>query len=214
MSANPVIIDYGSGNLRSVAKAFEHVLGQKVLVTSNAADLAAATHIVLPGVGAFGDCAAGLRALDGMVEALEEQVLQKKKPFLGICVGMQLLADVGYEHGEHKGLGWIGGEVVAIEPQDGLPVPHMGWNSLDFAPAKKIISSQPMVEKMIDGIAEDVYYVHSYRFECDEKYVVATSSYCGAIQAFVAKDNVFGVQFHPEKSQKSGLQLLANFLKL
>lgn len=213
-SANPVIIDYGSGNLRSVAKAFSHVLGREVKVTSDPADLAAASHIVLPGVGAFGDCAAGLRALDGMVAALEEQVLEKKKPFLGICVGMQLLADVGYEHGEHKGLGWIGGEVIAIKPQNGLPVPHMGWNSLDFSPAQKIASFQPMVEKMIDKIAEDVYYVHSYKFECDEKYVVATSSYCGAIKAFVAKDNVFGVQFHPEKSQKSGLQLIQNFLQI
>ena len=210
----PIIIDYGSGNLRSVAKAFEHVLGAEVLVSSDPADLVAASHIVLPGVGAFGDCAAGLRALDGMVEELEDQVLGAKTPFLGICVGMQLLADVGYEHGEHAGLGWLGGEVVAIEPRDGLPVPHMGWNSLDLQPAQKLISVQPKVEKMVANLAEDVYYVHSYKFECDEKYVVATSEYCGAIKAFVAKDNVFGVQFHPEKSQKSGLQLIRNFLQI
>lgn len=210
----PVIVDYGSGNLRSVEKAFSHVLGEEVLVTSDPAKLADATHIILPGVGAFGDCAKGLRALDGMVEALEEQVLQNKKPFLGICVGMQLLADIGYEHGEHKGLGWIGGEVVPIDSQDGLPVPHMGWNSLDFSPVKKLASAQPMVVPMVDKIEKDVYYVHSYKYECDEKFIVAQSEYCGAINAFVAKGNIFGVQFHPEKSQESGLQLIKNFLQL
>jgi len=206
MTMNPVIIDYGSGNLRSVAKAFAHVTGKDVLVTSNPDDLASASHIILPGVGAFGDCAKGLRSLNGMVAALEEEVLNKKKPFLGICVGMQLLADKGYEHGVHDGLGWIGGEVIAIEPQDNLPVPHMGWNGLDFkknAPAE-----------IVKDIDQDVYFVHSYKFECDEKYVVATTSYCGAIKAFVAKGNIYGVQFHPEKSQKSGLQLIKNFLEI
>jgi len=208
MKQKPVIIDYGSGNLRSVAKAFAHVSGAEPLVTSNPADLATASHIILPGVGAFGDCAAGLRGLKGMVEALEEQVLQRKKPFLGICVGMQLLADTGYEHGVHKGLGWISGEVVPIIPQNNLPVPHMGWNSLDL----KIHS--PITQ----NIGADVYFVHSFKFECAEKYakeyVVATTSYCGAIQAFLAKDNIFGVQFHPEKSGKAGLQLIQNFLNI
>lgn len=202
MNLNPVIIDYGSGNLRSVGKAFSHVMGKQAKISSSPADLADATHIILPGVGAFGDCAAGLRAIDGMVDALEEQVLHKKKPFLGICVGMQLLADTGYEHGEHSGLGWIAGKVVAIEPQDGLPVPHMGWNSLEFK------RPSPLTE----NINSDVYFVHSYKFECAPEYVLATTSYCGAIQAFVAKDNIFGVQFHPEKSQKAGLQLIGNFL--
>lgn len=204
MTIKPIIIDYGSGNLRSVENSFKRVLGGDVLVSSNPADLASASHIILPGVGAFGDCAKGLRAVSGMVSALEKQVLENKKPFLGICVGMQLLADKGYEHGVHDGLGWIGGEVVAIEPQNGLPVPHMGWNNLEFKQGLPIA-------KQMDG---DVYFVHSFKFECDEKQVVATTNYCGAIKAFVAKDNIFGVQFHPEKSQKVGLQLIKNFLEV
>lgn len=198
----PIIIDYGSGNLRSVAKAFSHVLGLPVQVSSHAADLAKATHIILPGVGAFGDCAAGLRALPSMVDALEEQVLGNKKPFLGICVGMQLLADIGHEHGKHRGLGWIGGEVVALEPRPQMPVPHMGWNNL------QILQPHQLLEK----ISGDVYFVHSFRYDCASEHVLATSPYCTAIQAVVAKGNIFGVQFHPEKSQQAGLQLIENFL--
>ena len=205
MDNNIIIIDYGSGNLRSAQKAFEHVGKGVVKLSSDPADLKLATHIVLPGVGAFGDCARGLRAIDGMIEALEEEVLQKRKPFLGICVGMQLLADIGMEHGEHEGLGWIPGKVQKIKPKDkSLAIPHMGWNSL------KLTKNQSILGKMDD----DVYFVHSYQFVCDDEYVVATAEYGGAINAIVAKDNIIGVQFHPEKSQKAGLELISNFLEM
>ncbi len=204
------IIDYGSGNLRSAAKAFEHVVqkspGAKVIVTNNPADLEKATHIVLPGVGAFGDCAAGLAKIPGMVAALEKQVLQNKKPFLGICVGMQLLADIGHEYGEHKGLGWIKGEVRRINPSDkSLPIPHMGWNGL--AAQKKL--------PLLNNIKSDVYFVHSYQFICaNNDNLVATCDYGGQITAVIAKGNIMGVQFHPEKSQTAGLTLIENFLKV
>ena len=199
-----VIIDYGSGNLHSAQKAFEEVSNADVILSSNPDDLASATHIILPGVSAFGDCANGLRSVDGMVKALEHEVLFNKKPFLGICVGMQLLADKGYEHGEHDGLGWIPGEVVKIEARNSEPIPHMGWNEITLT------KEQGLTDK-IDG--KDFYFVHSYYFKCSKEYVVATTNYCGATTAIVAKDNIFGVQFHPEKSQKSGLQLIKNFLE-
>jgi len=202
-----VIIDYGSGNLRSVDKAFERVCGQgNVMVSSNPDDLAKATHIVLPGVGAFGDCAAGLRAIKGMEAELNKQVIENKKPFLGICVGMQLLADTGLEYGEHKGLGWIKGVVKKIEPEDKtLPIPHMGWNSLDIIKDSKLMK----------GVEGDVYFVHSYAMECAEKNnVVATTTYGSAATAVVEKGNIYGVQFHPEKSQKTGLQILENFVTM
>ena len=200
------IIDYGSGNLRSCAKAFEHVAGAKVVVTSEAKDLDDATHIVLPGVGAFGDCIAGLRKIPGMIAAMEKQVLLAKKPFLGICVGMQLLADVGHEYGEHKGLGWIKGEVRKIEPSDKtLPVPHMGWNGLE-------IKKQSPLLKNLGG---DVYFVHSYHFIPAENHnLLATTDYGGKLTAAIGKDNVMGVQFHPEKSQAAGLELIRNFLEI
>jgi glutamine amidotransferase len=202
-----VIIDYGSGNLRSVEKAFERVCGQgNVLVSSNPDDLAKATHIVLPGVGAFGDCAAGLRAIKGMEAELNKQVIENKKPFLGICVGMQLLADTGLEYGEHKGLGWIKGVVKKIEPEDKtLPIPHMGWNSLNIIKDSKLTK----------GALGDVYFVHSYAMDCaDKNNVVATTTYGSAATAVVEKGNIYGVQFHPEKSQKTGLQILENFVSI
>ncbi len=206
-----VIIDYGSGNLHSAAKAFERAAqesGQQIVVTSDAEALSGASHIVLPGVGAFGDCAAGLRALPGMVDALEEQVRVQKKPFFGICVGMQLLAERGLEHGEHAGLGWIKGEVAALAPSDSaLKIPHMGWNGL------KITRAHPVLE----GIEEDahVYFVHSYQLVCeDAEDVVATVEYGGAVTAIVARENIIGTQFHPEKSQQVGLTLIRNFLRL
>ncbi len=200
------IIDYGSGNLRSAAKAFEHVAGSaSVKVTSNPADLKSASHIVLPGVGAFGDCAAGLRAIDGMENELNEQVIAGKKPFLGICVGMQLLAEKGFENGEFNGLGWIKGEVRRITPAGGLPVPHMGWNNLVF-------TKESRLSACVEG---DVYFVHSYAMVCaDAANVAAITDYGGAATAIVEKDNVFGVQFHPEKSQKTGLAILGNFLRI
>lgn len=202
---NVVIIDYGSGNLRSAAKAFEHVIGDNVKVTSNPKDLEAATHIVLPGVGAFGDCIAGLKKIPGMVEAMEKEVLQKKKPFLGICVGMQLLADIGHEYGEHKGLGWIKGEVKKIDPKDkSLPVPHMGWNGLT------INKQVPLLK----NLNEDVYFVHSYHFiPANNDNLLATTDYGDKLTAVIGKDNIMGVQFHPEKSQKAGLTLIKNFLE-
>ncbi len=206
------IVDYGSGNLRSAAKAFEHeAAGRKVLVTGKAEDLARADHIVLPGVGAFGDCARGLRRLVGMIEALQENVVRKAKPFLGICVGMQLMATRGLEHGVHEGFGWIDGEVVPLEPgggagDHGFKVPHMGWNELAFrGPAHPIFA----------GLAPGAhaYFVHGYRFAAaDAACVLAEVAYGGPVTAAIGRDNMVGTQFHPEKSQAVGLSLIANFL--
>lgn len=205
------IIDYGSGNLRSVAKAFEHAAAGKdisIAVTDDATKLEAATHIVLPGVGAFADCMSGLTAARGRRDALEKQVREKKKPFLGICVGMQLLFESGHEHGTHKGLGWIKGEVVKISTNGNanLKIPHMGWNDLAF-PAP----DHPLVA----GIkhASHAYFVHSYHALCGNPTdVVATTDYGQKITAIVAHGNIMGTQFHPEKSQETGLQLIGNFL--
>ncbi|MCZ6495056.1 MAG: imidazole glycerol phosphate synthase subunit HisH [Alphaproteobacteria bacterium] len=206
------IVDYGSGNLRSAAKAFQHeAAGRKVLVTGRAEDLARADHIVLPGVGSFGDCARGLRALAGMMEALQENVVRRAKPFLGICVGMQLMATRGVEHGIHEGLGWIHGEVVPLEPDTGagdhrLKVPHMGWNELTIGdPAHPIFA----------GLAPGAhaYFVHGYRFAAaDAASVLAEVSHGGPVTAAIGRDNMVGTQFHPEKSQAVGLSLIANFL--
>jgi glutamine amidotransferase len=201
-----VIVDYGSGNLRSAAKAFERAAGGgTVEVTGDANALSRADRIVLPGVGAFGDCAAGLRALPGMVEALEDNVVARGKPFLGICVGMQLMATRGLEHGVHRGLGWIEGEVRAIDG-GGVKVPHMGWNDLRLtAPAHPVLAG-------IDTGAH-VYFVHSYRLiPARESDVLAEVDYGGPVAAVVGRDNMVGTQFHPEKSQAVGLGLIANFL--
>jgi glutamine amidotransferase len=201
-----VIVDYGSGNLRSAAKAFERAAGgDRVEVTGDAKVLSRADRIVLPGVGAFGDCAAGLRALPGMVEALEDNVVARGKPFLGICVGMQLMATRGLEHGVHRGLGWIEGEVRAIDG-GGVKVPHMGWNDLRLtAPAHPVLAG-------IDTGAH-VYFVHGYRLiPARESDVLAEVDYGGPVAAVVGRDNMVGTQFHPEKSQAVGLGLIANFL--
>jgi glutamine amidotransferase len=207
------IVDYGSGNLRSAAKAFERAareagLPAKVLVTDEADTVRRADRIVLPGVGAFGDCRAGLSAVPGMVEALEEAVLIKGRPFLGICVGMQLLANVGVEHGRHEGLGWIQGEVRPITvPDPSFKVPHMGWNALDFIP-----DSHPLLAGLEPGA--HAYFVHSYQFvpfEVHQRLVAV--DYGGPITAMVGRDNLVGTQFHPEKSQAAGLRLITNFLK-
>ncbi len=204
-----VIVDYGSGNLRSAAKAFERASGgAEVVVTGDADALARAERIVLPGVGAFGDCAAGLRALPGMVDALEENVIRKGKPFLGICVGMQLMAERGLEHGSHAGLGWIKGEVTAIacDPTSPLKVPHMGWNDLRVtAPGHPLFAGIPS--------GSHAYFVHGYHFvPANESDVLAEVDYGGPIVAAVGRDNIAGTQFHPEKSQAVGLRLIANFL--
>jgi len=208
-----VIVDYGSGNLRSAAKAFERAvddlgLGLNVVVSASAGDVKAASHIVLPGVGAFGDCKAGLAALDGMIDALEQTVLTGARPFLGICVGMQLMAEVGREHGEHVGLGWIKGAVEPLQPADKtLKIPHMGWNELHFGDA-----AHPVFTGLNDGA--HAYFVHGYHMVCENPtHVLATTDYGGAVTAVVGRDNMVGTQFHPEKSQAVGLKLIGNFLK-
>lgn len=205
------IIDYGAGNLRSVAKAFEHVADADthIFVTGDTAVIHHATHIVLPGVGAFADCMKGLRSLSGMIDALEEHVVRRTKPFLGICVGMQLLFERGHEHGAHEGLGWIRGEVVRLAPKDSsLKIPHMGWNELRFAAPQ-----HPLLEGLEEGA--HAYFVHSYHAVCaDASDCILTTTYGEAVTAAVAKDNILGTQFHPEKSQETGLRLLKNFLTL
>lgn len=210
-----VVIDYGSGNLRSAAKALERAareasLDARVTVTGDAAALDTADRIVLPGVGAFGDCAAGLRALPGMIGALERNVHERKKPFLGICVGMQLMADRGIEHGVHQGLGWIPGEVRPLEPADpALKIPHMGWNVVE--PAGRGLS-HPVLAAFRGGA--HAYFVHSYAIRCeDDADVCATADYGGRFAAVVGRGNMIGTQFHPEKSQAAGLRLLGDFLR-
>lgn len=209
------IIDYGSGNLHSAAKAFERAAREQgsplaVKVTSEPEDVRAAERIVLPGVGAFADCRQGLVTIPGMIEALEESVRQRGKPFLGICVGLQLMAERGLEHGLTPGLGWIEGEVRAIAPSDvSLKIPHMGWNTLKLAREHALFEGIPTGDAGLNA-----YFVHSYHLvPAVQDTLVATTDYAGAITAFVAKDNVAGSQFHPEKSQKLGLALIANFLR-
>jgi imidazole glycerol-phosphate synthase subunit HisH len=209
------LIDYGAGNLHSAAKALERALTDvgvagSVTVTDRAAVVSAADRIVLPGDGAFLDCMTHLTAAPGMVAALEKRVLQDGAPFLGICVGMQLLATQGTEHGVTRGLGWLPGSVDRIQPRDpSLKVPHMGWNTLDrHAP-----------HPLTDGLALGpgglhAYFLHAYHLTADnENDVVAYADYGQPVTAIVARGNIAGMQFHPEKSQKLGLGLLANFLR-
>ena len=206
-----VIVDYESGNLHSAEKAFQRMAaeagGGAVFVTADPAALAQATHIVLPGDGAFPACRGALDAVPGMVEALEREVIGRGKPFLGICVGMQLLADLGREYADTPGLGWIGGEVVRIAPGDpGLKVPHMGWNDL--------VVDRP--HPVLDGIAtgDHAYFVHSYHFAvADPAHLLAHADYAGPRAAVVGRDNILGTQFHTEKSQATGLRLIGNFLR-
>jgi glutamine amidotransferase len=210
---NVAIIDYGSGNLRSAAKALERAaresaIDANIMVTANASDLDGAERVVLPGVGAFGDCIAGLGALDGMMEALESNVIAAGKPFLGICVGMQLMAARGVEHGIHRGLGWITGEIAPLEPLDSnLKIPHMGWNELVLsAPEHPILREMPS--------SAHAYFVHSYGLRgADPAHVMARVDYGGEVIAIVGRDNIVGTQFHPEKSQRAGLTILGNFLR-
>jgi len=209
------IIDYGSGNLHSAAKAFERAAREEgsklaIKVTAVPEDVASAERIVLPGVGAFADCKAGLAAIPGMIETLEESVQEKGKPFLGICVGLQLMAARGLEHGVTPGLGWIDGEVSAIEPSDPtLKIPHMGWNTLWLQREHALFDGIPTGD---DGL--HAYFVHSYHLVPEDAGdLVATTDYGGDVTAFVARGNMAGSQFHPEKSQKLGLALITNFLK-
>lgn len=209
------IIDYGSGNLHSAHKAFERAareagLGVEVKLTSKPEDVLAAERIVLPGVGAYADCRRGLGAVPGMVDALEEAVRRRAKPFLGICVGMQLMAERGKEYETTDGLGWIPGEVVLIEPSDpSLKVPHMGWNTLALRRSHPVLDGIPTGEA-----GKHAYFVHSYHLKAaDPDVVVAETDYGGPVTAIVARDTMVGTQFHPEKSQKLGLALIANFLR-
>ncbi len=202
------LIDYGSGNLHSCGRALVAAAAgtHDIRITNQPEDLAAADRIVLPGVGHFADCAGALRALPGMAQALEEAVLKRARPFLGICVGMQLMADLGLEDGETRGLGWIHGLVEGLVPAPGLPVPHVGWNEL-VLPAP-----HPVLEGL--GAAPHAYFTHSYVFRPEEESAVAAAcTYGDPFAAAVTRDNLFGTQFHPEKSQKVGLTILSNFLK-
>jgi glutamine amidotransferase len=205
------LIDYGSGNLRSAEKAlaraaFEHETGHEICVTGDPEVVVQAERVVLPGVGAFANCMQGLSAVAGMVEALREAVVVGGVPFLGICVGMQLMARVGREFGDTPGLDWIDGDVVRMKPTDGaLKIPHMGWNEL------KIVRHHPVLHGIEDGA--HAYFVHSFVFEArDSADVLATTEYGGTVAAMIGRDNLVGTQFHPEKSQAVGLRLLANFL--
>ena len=209
------IVDYGSGNLHSAAKAFERAAyeagaDQPIVVTPDPEAVRCADRIVLPGVGAFADCRRGLDAVPGMVEALEEAVRRKGRPFFGICVGMQLLAERGREYEVTQGLGWISGEVDRITPDDAsLKIPHMGWNTLNVA------RPHPLLDGLTLGPqGRHAYFVHSYQLKPSQRAdLVADADYGGAVTAIVGRDNIVGTQFHPEKSQKFGLALIANFLK-
>ncbi len=209
-----VIIDYGSGNLHSAAKAFERAAREcgsdaRVLVSADARQVLGADRIVLPGVGAFAECRRGLDGVDGMLAALDVVVRQKARPFLGICVGMQLMASRGLEYTVTEGLGWIAGDVAAIKPIDRtLKIPHMGWNSLD------VRQPHPLLAQCKTGPEGwHAYFVHSYHFvPRDREAIFVETDHGGPITAMVARDNMAGVQFHPEKSQALGLRLIANFL--
>ena len=209
------IIDYGSGNLHSAAKAFERAARSlenpdKVIVTRDPDAVFRADRIVLPGVGAFADCRKGLDAVDGMIEAMTEAVRLKARPFFGICVGMQLMATHGKENVTTDGLNWIGGDVEKIAPRDeSLKIPHMGWNTLDLKTMHPLLDEIPLGP---DGL--HAYFVHSYHFKTAHKDdLVAQTDYGGPLTAIVGRDNIVGTQFHPEKSQKLGLKLIATFLK-
>jgi glutamine amidotransferase len=209
------IIDYGSGNLHSAAKAFERAARgmenpQDVVVTRDPDTVYRADRIVLPGVGAFADCRRGLDAVNGMADAMTEAVRNKARPFLGICVGMQLMATRGKEHVITEGLNWIEGDVVKIAPDDeNLKIPHMGWNTLELVQEHPVLERLPLGPK-----GRHAYFVHSYHLDpASESDVLARANYGGPVTAIVAKDTAIGTQFHPEKSQRFGLALISNFLK-
>lgn len=234
-----VIIDYGSGNLHSALKSFERAasennLNKTITLTNKPEDIANADHIVLPGVGAYADCLSGLEAIDGLKDALEEAVIKKGQPFFGICVGMQLMSTEGHEYKVSKGLNWIPGLVEAIEPNDkSLKIPHMGWNTLSVRPfscppatgasADALSASEAQLKTNTHPILKDVktgedglhaYFVHSYHYIPENPaHILATTDYGGEITAMIARDNMVGTQFHPEKSQSLGLKLISNFLQ-
>lgn len=196
------LIDYGAGNLQSVKNALQAAGATNVAVTADPDVVAKADRIVLPGVGAFAHCMTALSAIDGILSAMEDRVLKGGVPFLGICVGMQLLADAGVEHGTHAGLGWIGGTVRAIEPAPGIKVPHMGWNDVTLGALNSVLASG------------EAYFLHSYHFDAAmPAHVLATTRHGSALTAAVGRDNILGVQFHPEKSQAYGIATLKRFLE-
>jgi len=209
------IVDYGSGNLRSAEKSFQRAAreagtGHEIEVTSDPERVRRADRVVLPGVGAFADCKSGIEAVSGMTEALNETARNKARPFFGICVGMQLMATTGHEHISTAGFGWIDGSINRITPSDrALKIPHMGWNTLD------IVNPHPCFDGIeLGATGLHGYFVHAYGFNVtDSACLIATSDHGGAITAAIARDNLFGAQFHPEKSQTLGLALIANFLK-
>ena len=214
MTQTITIIDYGSGNLRSAANAFERAVREaaadaEILVTADPDRVRKADRIVLPGVGAFADCRAGLDAVTGMVDVLEERVTRAGTPFLGICVGMQLMAEEGREKAVTMGLGWIPGAVVRIEPKGDLKVPHMGWNTLTFHRPHPLLNGIPDGENGLHA-----YFVHSYHLAtATPETLIATADYGQQVTAIVGRDNIFGTQFHPEKSQTLGLAIIRNFLE-
>jgi len=206
------VIDYSSGNLKSAAKALEAAanninLDSKIVVTSNPEEIKKSNKIILPGQGSFRDCYLGIKKINGLIDTLNDFVLVQKKPIFGICVGMQLFAKIGYESEETKGFGWIDGVVKKINNiNKTLKLPHMGWNQIEFKKDFLLFSGIENKSHM--------YFVHSYEFLTKQKdCIVATTNYGNSIIVAVAKDNIFGTQFHPEKSQKNGLKLLENFLK-
>ena len=206
------IIDYGSGNLHSAAKAFERATRstedpQRIVVTRDPDAVYRADRIVLPGVGAFADCRRGLDALDGMIDALTEAVRNKARPFFGICVGMQLMAERGLEHAVTEGFGWVEGEIARMVPAGGLRLPQMGWNALNFVPGS---------HRLLDGlqVGDHVYFVHSYALaNGNPREAIAMTDYGGPVVAMVAAGNRAGTQFHVEKSQEIGIRILSNFLR-
>ena len=206
------VIDYGSGNLKSAAKALELAannvnVSSKIVVTSDPKIIKQSDKIVLPGQGSFRDCYLGIKKIPGLDETLNEFVLEKKKPILGICVGMQLMAGTGHENGSHQGFGWIDGEVVPLAPTNGLKVPHMGWNDLTIS-----MPDHPVLAGLECGT--HTYFVHGYHLQCDrDSDIVATVDYGVTLTAIVGRGNLIGTQFHPEKSGDTGLRLLSNFLR-
>ncbi len=206
-----VLVDYESGNLHSAQKAFERMAreggGGAVIVSARPEDVLRADRIVLPGDGAFPACRRALDAVPGLTEALHEAVIRQGRPFLGICVGMQLLATTGHEYSDTPGLDWIGGDVRRITPADpAMKVPHMGWNDMILD------RPHPVLQGLATG--DHAYFVHSYRFQvADPAHLLAHVDYGGPVTAIVGRDNILGTQFHPEKSQSAGLRLIANFLR-
>ena len=205
-----VIVDYGLGNIRSAEQSIKKIIEEdhksaKVDIINKAKDLNSATHIILPGQGAFASCMRGLKNITGMIDELSENVLIQKKPFLGICVGMQLLANIGFENGSHAGLGWVTGEIKKIS-QNKLKLPHIGWNEVVIKKENDLIKKENNL---------NYYFVHSYYFDCKSHHnKIATTDYGISFTSVISKENIHGVQFHPEKSSSNGLKLLKNFMNL